>query len=158
MIFNTARIPELSSSQMKTSVHCGRQEVYRPDPASSPSKFQVLIVDDDDADIYALKKHLAAIRGADVDVRVEKSGRAATEDLGDEHFDICFVDFWLGSDTSIKLIQRLLQEKNTQVVLVTGMGSDAVRDLGFCAGAAGYLDKNDISRDAVSDILSRLCG
>ena len=156
MIFNPARIPELSSSQMKTSVHCGRQEVYRPDPASSPSKFRVLIVDDD-ADIYALKKHLAAIRGADVDVRVEKSGRAATEDLGDEHFDICFVDFWLGSDTSIKLIQRLLQEKNTQVVLVTGMGSDAVRDLGFCAGAAGYLDKNDISRDAVSDILSRLC-
>lgn len=120
------------------------------------SRLRVLIIDDDAADTYALEKHLNAVDDIKMEIWAGQCGGSAREIISSRRFDLCFIDFWLGSVTSIELIKTVLDQTDAKVVLITGMGSDDVRKMGISAGAVDYMSKDDINAASIRKMIDRL--
>jgi two-component system, NtrC family, response regulator AlgB len=98
-----------------------------------------LVVDDDSGVRQSLRLCLEA---AGARVLGVATGRAALDALDRGHFDVVFLDLWLGADTGLELLPQMLQrQEDLGVVVVTAFASiesavDAVK-----RGAVDYIPK-----------------
>jgi PAS domain S-box-containing protein len=62
-----------------------------------------------------------------------------------DQYDACLVDYWLGSRTGLELLQEAKEQGcRTPIILLTGQGDLKVDLEAMEAGAADYLNKNEI--------------
>jgi CheY-like chemotaxis protein len=117
----------------------------------------VLFVEDDDEDVFLLRRHLGALPSFAVDFTHAPSVDEARSLLIRQRFDVILCDFWLGSETTVPLIDELrLAGKASPVVLVSSLENDDIELIGRRAGAAGFVPKADLSAAALDRIFNTL--
>ncbi|MDR3475066.1 MAG: response regulator [Devosia sp.] len=118
---------------------------------------KVLLVDDDPVDVALVKQ--ASLGGNQMDLFYVACATipVAMTALAHETFDVAMVDYWLGHETSIALIQDVRREFGLPCILLTGLDTPDIRRIGFRAGAAGFLAKDGLFVQAIeSAVLSAL--
>ena len=117
------------------------------DPASSSSvERAVLIVDDDDEFLIALRQAMAEGRG--YAITLADTGEAALEALRREHFDVVILDYKMPGVSGLNVLQRMLEEKmDVPVVMLTGAGSESIAVEAMKMGAYDYVRKDQIDAD-----------
>lgn len=108
-------------------------------------KARILLVDDDAQDAELIRR--ASTGGNQIEMTIAhcKSSDAALELLRAHEYDLVFVDYWLGFETSVRLIKTIHDEYALPIVLLTGFDTPDVRRCGFRAGIAGFLAKDALS-------------
>ncbi|MBB4197857.1 DNA-binding NarL/FixJ family response regulator [Rhodoblastus sphagnicola] len=116
---------------------------------SARETVRVLLVDDDPTDREIIVR--ASRGGEQLDICFTQCGtmREARASVDRDRFDLALVDYWLGEETSIPLIQEFHYKYNLPVVLLTGLDTPEVRRCAFRAGIAGYLSKDGLIVQAI---------
>ncbi|MBB4198579.1 hypothetical protein CCR94_18775 [Rhodoblastus sphagnicola] len=110
---------------------------------------RILLVDDDPIDREIIVR--ASKGGEQLDICYTQCGSSdeAKAALDRERFDLALVDYWLGQETSIALIQDFNHKHNLPVILLTGLDTPDVRRCAFRAGITGYLSKDALVVQAI---------
>ena len=117
---------------------------------TDPRELNVLILDDDEADVLLLERQLGKIEDYDFNTFSAKDGDEAIAICGYEDLDMVFSDFALAEGSCVDFLQDLRQLKaSVPIVLVSGMPGRSVRRLGYPAGAKAFLSKDDLSPTAI---------
>ena len=113
---------------------------------------RALLIDDDNADISIMRLLSARSKQMDFFLKSCKSTPDARDALAASRFDILYVDYWLGEETSISFIHDVTQEYDVPCILVTGLDTPDIRRLAFRAGVAGFLAKDELSIQAIEAV------
>mgnify|MGYP001765689063 FL=1 len=120
-------------------------------------KLDVLLVEDDRADATLMRELLDRSRFFEFQVEHVQDIAAARQALAATHFDLMILDFWVGSESSLSLLKRSLQQSwNMPSLLVSSIDVADVQGLGLEAGAYGYLHKNDLAPSTLDSAIRTL--
>jgi signal transduction histidine kinase len=112
------------------------------------SKLKVLLVDDDEDDYQLTKALFSDISPDRYEIEWIDSYDAAIMRRSPEDFDICLLDFRLGTYTGLELMSELRKQSyKCPMILLTGQGDREIDNMAMRAGAADYLVKGQISAD-----------
>jgi signal transduction histidine kinase len=107
---------------------------------------RVLLVDDDDDDYLLTDELLAEAEGQQFALERVATAEAALEQLAARRYDVCLIDYRLGSCTGLDLLQEArAQGCIVPMILLTGQGDHAIDVEAMQAGAADYLVKGQIT-------------
>lgn len=102
----------------------------------------ILIVDDEDALLFSYRKLL---RGATIQVDDCMILEEAIAFIRDNNYDVIITDFRLSHSEGKEGLEILkyakMHKPETPVIVMTGYGSDAIKDEVLALGAYCYLDK-----------------
>lgn len=101
-------------------------------------KTHILVVDDDTRLRSLLVRFL---RGNDFFVSAAKDAKDARLMMEQYKFDLLVVDIMMPEETGLEFLQKLRQEDNVPVILLTAMGETGDRIAGLECGADDYLPK-----------------
>jgi two-component system, NtrC family, response regulator AlgB len=128
------RIPDEQASVE----HAAQQETTIL-PASTKASWTALVVDDDAGVRQSLRLCLEA---AGARVLGVATGGAALEALDRGHFDVVFLDLWLGADAGLELLPEiLLRQPEVGVIVVTAYASIESAVNAIKRGAVDYVPK-----------------
>ncbi|HEX8681636.1 MAG TPA: PAS domain S-box protein, partial [Ardenticatenaceae bacterium] len=114
--------------------------------AVTTRQLRVLLVEDDEDDYILLRETLAEIRSTRYDLDWVQSYDEGLEALRRQAYDICLLDYRLGSRNGLELLQEPeVLESDTAFILLTGQGNRELDLEAMEAGAADYLVKGEIS-------------
>jgi len=117
----------------------------------------VLYVEDDADDVFLLGRHLDGLRSFEVEFAHAETLALARSMIARHRFDVVLCDFWLGSETTIPLIDELKSAVvPCPVVLVSSLENEDIELIGRRAGAAGFVAKADLSPAALDRVFSTL--
>ncbi len=103
---------------------------------------KVLLVEDDEDDYFLAHELFAEIRGQRFHIDWVKSYNQALETMANNQHDICLVDYRLGAQNGIELLQAAVAHGcQAPMILLTGQGEHEVDVQAMNAGAADYLVK-----------------
>jgi len=106
------------------------------------TRYRILVVDDEDAILFSYKKLL---QGTIVDVNGCASIEEAFTLIKTKRFSAIITDLRLShseSNEGLEILQYIKgHELTTPVIVLTGYGSDEIKDKALALGAYGYLDK-----------------
>jgi two-component system, cell cycle sensor histidine kinase and response regulator CckA len=110
-----------------------------------PAALRVLLVEDDEEDYLLTKRLLKAISRSAIEVTWARSAAAALDELR-LPYDVCLVDYRLGAETGLVLIEKAVADGfRGPMILLTGRGDHDVDVEAMKAGAADYLVKDEIT-------------
>ena len=111
---------------------------------------KVLLVDDDEDDYLLTKALFADISPDGYEIEWLNSFEKAVGLGAPDRFDICLLDYRLGTNTGLDLLSELrAQEYRCPIILLTGQGDREIDNLAMKAGAADYLVKGQINADGL---------
>ena len=88
----------------------------------SDTTINVLVIDDDDDDLYLIKDALRNVKSTRYDVTTASSPLLAMNLLAKDKFDIIFSDYRLGAVTGIDVINNVRGAGiDTPIILLTGI-------------------------------------
>ncbi len=106
-----------------------------------PGPIRLLLVEDDEEDYLLTGKLLRAAGPSKFHVKWVQNYDAALEELRNP-YNICLVDYHLGADSGVALIQRAISDGfSGPMILLTGQGDHTLDLEAMRAGAADYLVK-----------------
>jgi len=111
-----------------------------------------LLIDDDPDDAEIFRKLLAKSKHLDVDLAAFSSVTEARAALASRRFDVIYVDYWLGLDTSIGFVREFAGAHDVPSVLLTGLDEPDIRRLAFRAGAEAFLSKEQLSTQSIEGV------
>lgn len=104
---------------------------------------KILYVDDDPDDFYLVSTLLKKISDSTYELEGATSLEEAIPKL-DQNFDVFLVDYRLGKDTGLELIQEIKAvRKHAPVIMLTGMSSGNIDREALTLGASDYLIKGE---------------
>lgn len=110
----------------------------------------MLIVDDDEDDIYLIVDTIGEITESEYALHVSHSPADAIESIKNNTIDIVLCDYLMGATSGVDLINSLRAENiETPVILLTGLGGRHLDDAALEAGAADFISKNSISPEVI---------
>jgi len=114
---------------------------------------RVLFIDDDEDEYFLLKKMVQRIvRGKyQYEVSWEKDRAVAKRKILKKQFDICLLDYAMGSWNGLELLQETKQTREIPIIMMTGHDDFYVDEQAMSLGASDYIVKSDLS----SSILER---
>ena len=115
---------------------------------------RALLLDDDPLDAALIARLAPRSSQFAISLTSCRTVEEASAALSKQAFDILFVDYWLGLDTSIAFIHEQAQSDGAPCVLLTGLDVPDVRRCAFRAGVAGYLSKDELSIQAIEGVMS----
>ena len=105
----------------------------------------VLLIEDDEDDYLITRSLLSKAQVIDCDLEWVASYEDGLEAVLSNQYDACLVDYRLGAKTGLDLLQEAkAQGCRTPIILLTGQGDLKVDIEAMEAGAADYLNKNEI--------------
>ncbi|MEL6384155.1 MAG: ATP-binding protein [Cyanobacteria bacterium J06626_18] len=110
---------------------------------------KVLIVDDDEVDRLAIRRHLtkAAINA---EVTEAKDAKTAQNHLGHQSFSCIFLDYRLPDIDGVSLVRQLRENGfSIPIIALTGQGDEQIAVELMKAGASDYLAKSRLSPDSL---------
>lgn len=113
---------------------------------------RALLIDDDAEDFKIIAALAAKSKQLEVSLtncrNIEEAGAA----LARMRFDVLFVDYWLGIETSIPFIQDFARTYDVPCVLLTGLDTLEIRRIAFRAGVEGFLSKEELSTQGIEGV------
>lgn len=106
---------------------------------------KVLLIEDDEDDFFITRSLLSKAQVIDCELEWASTYEEGLEALLTGQYDVCLVDYRLGTHTGLDVLGAASEQGcDTPIILLTGQG-DLQTDLeAMEAGAADYLNKNDI--------------
>ena len=103
---------------------------------------RVLVVDDDEEDFLLAREVLSEIKGASYKADWANTYPSALIEMARNRHDVCLVDYRLGAQNGVELLQTAIAKGCTApVIILTGMRQKDVDVAAMKAGAADYLVK-----------------
>jgi diguanylate cyclase (GGDEF)-like protein len=107
---------------------------------------RILVVDDDDDDLYLINDALSEVKDTRYAVDSVTSALAAMSKLSAAVFDVIISDYRLGAVTGVDFIRNLRAAGiETPVILLTGLAAHTVDRAALEAGASDFLPKGSLS-------------
>lgn len=114
----------------------------------------VLFVEDDEIDAELVEMALKKSTVFDIKVTRARNAGEVREVLSQTAFDLMLLDFWLGPDTGLSILEELGgRHSRIPVVLLTGYSSQDIQQLGHRAGALNFLPKDDVSANTLDAVI-----
>lgn len=113
---------------------------------------RALLIDDDAVDAAIINRLATKSKQLDFKLRVCFTTDDALRIMAEHAFDVVFVDYWLGSQTSIAFISEFSKTHAAPCVLLTGLDEPDIRRIGFRAGVKAFLSKEEISAQAIESV------
>ncbi|HEY2720202.1 MAG TPA: ATP-binding protein [Chitinophagaceae bacterium] len=112
------------------------------------NQIRIAIVDDDEDDFFIIKDYIKAIEGGNFVIDWLNEYKIALDKIGNKVYDIYFVDFRLGNETGLDLLQEALNLRcDRPIVLLTGKGNKTIDIKAMQTGATDYLVKSDLNTE-----------
>ena len=109
---------------------------------------RVAVVDDDEDDYFIIKQYIEEIEGSNIIVDWLSDYHTAVTKLKADSYHIYFVDYRLGSETGLELLQEATaMECDKPIVLLTGKGNKAIDIRAMQCGATDYLVKSELNSE-----------
>jgi len=115
-------------------------------------RIRALLIDDDQDDVSMIDKLSRKSKQLDISLTICRSVDDALTALAARKFDIVYVDYWLGLETSIPFIHGFAHKNQTPCVLLTTLDEPDIRRIAFRAGVEGFLSKEEISTQAIESV------
>lgn len=115
-------------------------------------KVKALLIDDDATDADIIGRLAAKSKQLDFTLKVCFSTEEAEQLVSQQSFDIIYIDYWMGLETSIAFISELSKSQNAPCVLLTGLDEPDIRRVAFRAGVKAFLSKEEISTQAIEGV------
>ena len=118
------------------------------------------MLDDNPADGNLVRRTLKKVFGEDLDIRCCEESETALAMVKSERISCAFVDYLLGSESGLDVVESLKSTSpNLPVIVLTGEGNEAVAVKAMKLGAFDYLVKSEINakslRSAVISAMKR---
>jgi PAS domain S-box-containing protein len=128
------------------SNHYFSELTVEPEIKMKNTIIKVLLVEDDEDDVFLAKTYLSEVRNFDFEVSSESDLARARHIMLTATHDVNLIDYRLGSENGLDLI-RFIQSKGilTPCILLTGQGDLKVDIDASSYGAADYLVKSEIN-------------
>jgi diguanylate cyclase (GGDEF)-like protein len=111
---------------------------------------RVLIVDDDEDDLYLINEALRDVERTRYDVTNASSILLAMVALSKESFDVIFSDFRLGALTGVDFINGVRAAGiDTPIILLTGISDHLVDNAALKAGSSDFIPKTAITANVL---------
>ncbi|MEP0710684.1 ATP-binding protein [Algoriphagus sp.] len=119
----------------------------------STETIKILYVDDDQDDFFLVYSLLKKIPDTNYELKGANSLEEALEVL-DQGFDVYLVDYRLGKDTGLELIQEIKSiQKHAPVIMLTGMNSGNLDREALTLGVSDYLIKGEFDANLLDRTL-----
>jgi CheY-like chemotaxis protein len=115
-------------------------------------RVRALLVDDDPVDATMIRHLAAKSRQLDISLTTCHSVAEAAALLENHQFDVLYVDYWMGWQTSIHFIHILSKAQSPPTVLLTGLDEPDIRRIAFRAGVKAFLSKDELSTQAIEGV------
>jgi DNA-binding NarL/FixJ family response regulator len=115
-------------------------------------RVDALLIDRDVADAAIIHRLAAKSKHIDFCLKSCASIDDARQILSEQTFDIVYVDYWMGDETSLAFIHEFSTMHDVPLVLLTGLDEPDIRRIAFRAGARGFLSKEEISTQAIEGV------
>lgn len=114
--------------------------------ATDRAKTRVLLIDDEPDYRLVVRGLLAKSSAASFDVEWVATGDEGINRLAAGRHDVCLLDYNLRGTTGLEVLARATaQSSPAPIILLTGQGNVSVDLSAMKAGAAGYLDKGELT-------------
>ncbi len=118
---------------------------------------RVLHVEDDGFDQDQFDRAAAQSIDYALDIIHCQSKTEARALMAEGGFDLVFLDFWLGTETCLSLVDDIVDGgRQLPVIILSNLCSDDIEAIANRAGATAFLSKSDISGRALDDTIGRL--
>ena len=108
--------------------------------------FRVLMVDDDEDDYILTRSVLEEVEGSHYDLQWISDIDAGFAKLDSGDYDIILMDYYFGGRTGVEILREAVAEGcTTPFILLTGLGDRDVDFAAMEAGAADYLEKDNLT-------------
>jgi DNA-binding NarL/FixJ family response regulator len=67
-------------------------------------------------------------------------------------FDVVYLDYWLGSETSVPFIHALDSQRGPPCVVLTDLDEPDIRRIAFRAGAQAFLSKQSLNTQGLEGV------
>src|SRR5436190_4887503 len=109
---------------------------------------RIAVVDDDEDDFFIIREFIRDIEGANLEVDWINNYQAAIEKIKAGAYHVYFVDYRLGKETGLDLLQEAAPMQLDQpIILLTGKGNKAIDIQAMQRGATDYLVKSDLTTE-----------
>ena len=117
---------------------------------SSQKSIKLLIVDDDEDDLYLITDALSEVNNTRYSVTTAASALSAMSELSKNTFDVIFSDYRLGAVTGIDFINHVRAARiDTPIILLTGIADQVIDEAALKAGASDFVPKTSINPDVL---------
>ncbi len=111
---------------------------------------KLLIVDDDEDDLYLITEALSEVTRTRYSVTTASSSLQAMVELAKSHFDVIFSDYRLGTYTGVDFINNVRGAGlDTPIILLTGISDHLVDNAALQAGSSDFIPKTAITADVL---------
>ncbi|MCY1081418.1 response regulator [Archangium lansingense] len=115
-------------------------------PEVEQSLIRILLVEDDEDDFVLTRDALRTISRGRMVLEWVDNGEQALAELMTGRHDVCLLDYRLGANTGLELLERMRRQGWLgPVILLTGMEDETLDEQALKAGAADFLDKSQLS-------------
>lgn len=116
-------------------------------------KLRILVIDDDEVDRLAIRRHLSKT-SLQVDITEAENAATAKEYLSQANFNCIFLDFRLPDADGLTLVKQLRFEGyRLPIIVLTGQGDEQIAVELMKAGASDYSAKSRLSSESVASII-----
>ena len=116
---------------------------------------KILLIEDDDEDALLLKKVLARHPLTRYDTTWEPSYETGLVELLTGKYDLCLVDYRLGTENGIDLVKAARRNNYTgPIILLTGVNEPEIDILALQAGADDYITKGQLHGELLHRIIA----
>lgn len=114
-------------------------------------RLSILLVDDDEEDIFLTSRVLSKIQGFHCHVDAVDSYDAGCQKLENaDHYDICFFDYHINGKTGLELLHYAIKSGYSKpIIILTGQTGVELENQLIKAGASDYIHKGKISTETL---------
>jgi CheY-like chemotaxis protein len=117
---------------------------------SEDMSVRLLVVDDDEDDLYLINDALSEVKSTRYSVTTATSALAAMSELAKATFDVIFSDYRLGAVTGIDFINHVRAAGiDTPIILLTGLADQVIDHAAQKAGASDFVPKTAVNADVL---------
>lgn len=111
-------------------------------------EIKIAVIDDDENDYFIMADYIREIPGASFTIDWYGGDQHTVEAIRKKAYDIFFVDYRLGSNTGLDLLQDVLTvDPDVPVIILTGKGNKNVALATMRSGATDYLVKSELNAE-----------
>ncbi|WP_319531853.1 response regulator [uncultured Cohaesibacter sp.] len=127
-------------------------------PADAAIQLSCFLLDDDPIDTRYLSWLLHQMGGFQLDIQSAHSLEDAKSICHDKGFDLYLLDYWMGEESSVSLLDQLSHERKgaSTIVVLSSLDDQSFQELSLQSGADLFLAKQELSKKTLEAMLRNI--